>query len=470
MLDKFRDECGVVGLFGRAEASTHAYLALQSLQHRGQESAGVASAEGALLHRHRAMGLVSEVFTPAILAGLPGDRAIGHVRYSTAGSSVIENAQPLTMQSQGLSLAVAHNGNLINAAELRRELEADGALFTSSSDTEVLLHLITREKSGSLPERIARALARVEGAYSLVFLSPEGLIAVRDPQGFRPLVLGTFDGGGHIVASETCAFSLVEARTVREIEPGELLVIDAGGVRSSRLPRTGAQGRCVFELIYFARPDSEVFSRSVYASRRALGRALAAAQPCDVDVVIPVPDSGTPGALGFAEGSRRPFELGLIRSHYVGRTFIEPSQSIRHFGVRLKLSVVPGVVAGKRVAVVDDSLVRGTTARKIVRMLRDAGAAEVHLRLTAPPTRFPCYYGIDTPTRQELLASTHNPDEIARYVTADSVGYLTLDEMHSALRTERDGFCDACFSGDYKVPFPGAPQLVPLEVAGRALP
>jgi amidophosphoribosyltransferase len=463
MLDKFRDECGVVGLFGRTEAATHAYLALNSLQHRGQESAGVASSDGVTLHRHRAMGLVSDVFTPAVLAGLPGDRAIGHVRYSTAGSSVVENAQPLTMQSQALPIAVAHNGNIGNADLLRRELEASGALFTSSSDTEVLLHLIARETGGTLAQRIGRALAHIEGAYSLVFLSPEGLVAVRDPHGFRPLVLGEFEGGGQIVASETCAFSLVGARTVREIEPGEMVEIDANGVRSTQLHRASEGGRCIFELIYFARPDSEVFSRSVYASRRALGRALAASRPCDVDVVIPVPDSGTPGALGFAEGVRRPFELGLIRSHYVGRTFIEPSLSIRHFGVRLKLSVVRDVVAGKRVAVVDDSLVRGTTARKIVRMLRDAGAAEVHLRLTAPPTRFPCFHGIDTPTRQELLAATHGSDEIARYVAADSVGYLTLDETHAALSTSRDQFCDACFSGDYKVPFPDAPGLVPLR-------
>lgn len=462
MFDKFRDECGVVGVFGHTEASTIAYLALHALQHRGQESAGVVSSDGVQLRRHRAMGLVSEVFTPEVLEGLPGDRAVGHVRYSTAGSSVLENAQPLMMRDHGGQLAVAHNGNLVNADALRLELEEQGAVFSSSSDTEVVLHLIAREKEGALESRIARALERVEGAYSLAFLSADKLVAVRDPHGFRPLVLGKMKTGGYVVASETCAFALVEADYVREIEPGEVVVIDEDGVRSQRLSRTGPGGRCVFELIYFARPDSQVFSRSVYATRRALGKMLAEKQPCDVDVVIPVPDSGTTGALGFAEAIGKPFELGLIRSHYIGRTFIEPSQSIRHFGVKLKLSVVADVVRGKRVAVVDDSLVRGTTSRKIVKMLRDAGATEVHLRITAPPTRFPCYYGIDTPNRNELLAATHTNDEIARYVTADSIGYLTIDEMHAAAQGSRGEFCDACFSGDYKVRFPGHEKLVEL--------
>jgi amidophosphoribosyltransferase len=465
MSDKLRDECGVVGVFGHPEASTIAYLALHALQHRGQESAGVVSSDGTLLRRHREMGLVADVFTPEVLERLPGDHAIGHVRYSTAGSSVLENAQPLMMRDHGGQLAVAHNGNLVNADDLRAELEAQGAVFSSSSDTEVVLHLIAREKAPDLETRVAKALDRVEGAYSLVFMSADRVIAVRDPHGFRPLVLGKIRGGW-VVASESCAFNLIEAEYVREIEPGELVVIDAGGVRSRRLAKTGPGGRCAFELIYFSRPDSQVFSRSVYETRKALGKKLAQTQPCEVDVVVPVPDSGVAAAIGFAAEAGKPFELGLIRSHYIGRTFIEPSQSIRHFGVRLKLSVVADVVRGKRVAVVDDSLVRGTTSRKIVKMLRDAGATEVHLRITAPPTTNPCYYGIDTPNRNELLAATHTIDEIARYVTADSVGYLSLEAMHEAMKSNRDDFCDACFSGDYKVRFPGTTgQLVELKIA-----
>lgn len=463
MFDKLRDHCGVVGVFGHPEAATIAYLALHALQHRGQESAGVAATDGVQpMRRHRGMGLVADVFTPEALDGLAGDRAIGHVRYSTAGSSVIENAQPLMIREHGGPLAIAHNGNLVNADALRGELEATGAVFSSSSDTEVVLHLIAREAAAALEHRIARALERVQGAYSLTFLASDRLVAARDPHGFRPLVLGQLKGGGYIVASETCAFPLVEATFLREIEPGEVVVIDAAGLRSARLPAASQGGRCVFELIYFARPDSTVFGRDVYATRQALGRELAKAQPCDVDVVIPVPDSGSAGAMGFARQLGVPYEMGLIRSHYVGRTFIEPSQSIRHFGVKLKLSVVPNVVRGRRVAVVDDSLVRGTTSRKIVKMLRDAGATEVHLRITAPPSRFPCYYGIDTPNRNELLAATHGLDEIARYVTADSVGYLDEDQLYAAVQGDRHAFCDACFTGDYKVPFPGSDALVKL--------
>lgn len=467
MFDKLREYCGVVGVFGCEEASTLAYLSLHALQHRGQESGGVVSSDGRELHTHRGMGLVSDIFTPEVLEKLPGDRAIGHVRYSTSGSKALENAQPLIVREQGGLLAVAHNGNLVNAEEIRRELEADGAVFSSSSDTEVLLHLVARERGGSLEERISTSLNRARGAYSLVFLTSEKLIAARDPLGFRPLVLGKVRDGW-VVASETCAFDLIEAEFVREIEPGEVVVIDENGVRSLWLKPVERQGRCIFELIYFARPDSVVFGRSVYKVRRQLGRMLAKLHPADVDVVIPVPDSGVSGALGFAEEIGKPFELGLIRSHYVGRTFIEPSQSIRHFGVKLKLNVVDHVVRGKNVAVVDDSLVRGTTSRKIVKMLRDAGAKSVHLRLTSPPTAYPCYYGIDTPTRKELLAANHSVEEIARYVTADSVGYLTVDATHEAAATDRQGFCDACFSGDYRVPLAGPDALVALNVEQKA--
>jgi amidophosphoribosyltransferase len=458
MLDKFRDHCGVVAVWNNPEASTMAYLGLHALQHRGQESAGVVASDGQRLRQYRGMGLVADVFDPERLEGLSGSAAIGHVRYSTAGSSAIENAQPLMMRIQGGQLAVGHNGNLVNADAIRAELEGQGAVFASSSDTEVILHLIAREKDGPLEARIARALERVEGAYSLVFLAADRLVVARDPLGFRPLCLGRLKDGW-VVASETCAFNLIDAELVREVEPGEVLVIDDAGVRSQRLAPAPRGGRCVFELIYFARPDSDVFGRSVYQTRRALGRQLAREQPADVDVVVPVPDSGVGGALGFAAQLGRPFELGLIRSHYVGRTFIEPRDSIRHFGVKLKLSPVRDVVEGRRVAVVDDSLVRGTTSRKIVKMLRAAGAREVHMRITAPPTRYPCYYGIDTPNRDELVASSHAVDEIARYITADSLGYLTVEGMHAAARSDREGFCDACFTGDYRVPLGGLVEL-----------
>ena len=463
MFDKLKDHCGVVGVFGHPEASTMTYLGLHALQHRGQESAGIVASEGLRLRQHRAMGLVGDIFTPDVLSLLGGDRAIGHVRYSTAGQSSIENAQPLVIREQGGQLAVAHNGNLVNADELRKELEAKGAIFSSSTDTEVILHLIAREKDAPVEQRIARALEQVQGAYSLVFMTPDKLIIARDPHGFRPLVVGKLPNGAWIAASETCAFNLVEAEYVREIEPGEILVVDATGARSLYMKKAERGGRCVFELIYFARPDSRVFDRSVYGVRRELGRVLARTQPAEVDVVIPVPDSGVAGAMGFAEEMHVPFELGLIRSHYVGRTFIEPSQSIRHFGVKLKLSVVADVVRGKRVAVIDDSLVRGTTSRKIVSMLRAAGAKEVHLRITAPPTAYSCYYGIDTPNREELLAANHSIEEIAQYVTADSIGYLTIEAMHEAAKSSRDEFCDACFSGDYRIPVGPTGQLIQLR-------
>lgn len=461
MFDELKEKCGVVGVFGAPEASTLAYLALHALQHRGQESAGVVASDGKTLRPHRAMGLVADIFTPRVLETLPGQHAIGHVRYSTSGDSALENAQPLFIRQGGGQLAVAHNGNLVNAEEIRRDLEAQGAIFSSSSDTEVVLHLIARSNAPTLEERIVQALEPVQGAYSLVFLSADKLVACRDPLGFRPLWMGRVRDGW-VFASESCAFPLIEAEAVRELEPGEVVVVDANGVRSLHLPKAPRGGQCVFELIYFARPDSTIFGRGVYESRRSLGRKLAVVQPAPVDVVIPVPDSGVPGALGYADGLGVPFGLGLIRSHYVGRTFIEPSQSIRHFGVKLKLGVVADIVRGKRVAVVDDSIVRGTTSRKIVKMLRDAGAREVHLRITAPPTRWPCYYGIDTPNRNELVAANHTVDEIATYVTADSVGYLSVDEMHAALRSEPSRFCDACFSGDYRVPFPASDALVQL--------
>jgi len=457
--DKFHDECGVFGVFGHAEAANLAYLGIHALQHRGQESAGIASWDGSQIHLHKAMGLVADIFDQQAIAGLPGSSAIGHTRYSTAGQSNLANAQPMVARTPVGQVAVAHNGNLVNAEELRAQLADRGALFHGTSDTEVIVHLLAHQREGTIEDRIRGALANVRGAYSLLFLTERGIIAVRDPLGFRPLVLGRLKDGAAVFASETCALDLIEAEYIREIEPGEMVVADDKGLRTvQRMPPQRA-GKCIFELIYFARPDSQVFGRSVYATRKELGRRLAIEAPVEADVVIPVPDSGVPAALGYSEQSGIPYDLGLIRSHYVGRTFIEPSQSIRHFGVKLKLNPVPHVVRGKRVIVVDDSIVRGTTSRKIVKMIRDAGAREVHLRISAPPTRWPCYYGIDTPVRSELIAASHTEKEIARYVTADSLGYLSREGMHEAAKAEARSFCDACFTGEYLV------QLTPPETS-----
>ncbi len=453
--DHFHDQCGVFGIFGHTEAANLAYLGLHALQHRGQESAGIVTSDGRQLHAHRAMGLVQDAFQESQLARLPGAMAIGHVRYSTTGSSDLKNAQPFAVDYARGSLAVAHNGNLTNADEVREELEASGSIFQSSSDTEVLVHLVARSKKGSLEERVLDALSQVQGAYSLVFLTEDTLVVARDPRGIRPLCLGILKDA-HVVASEPTAFDLIGAEFVRDVEPGELLVIDASGLKSTRLPEKAERQMCVFEYVYFARPDSTLGGRSVYEVRKALGATLAREAPIEADVVIPVPDSGVPSAVGYAAALKIPFEMGLIRSHYVGRTFIEPQQSIRHFGVRLKLNPVESILRGKRVVVLDDSIVRGTTSRKIVKMVRDAGAREVHLRISSPPTQWPCYYGIDTPTRRELIASSHAVDEIARYITADSLAYLSLDGMLGAVAGptgDREGYCHACFSGRYAIPF-----------------
>lgn len=450
MRDGFHDECGVFGIWGHPEAANLTYLGLHALQHRGQESAGIVTTDGAALHAHRGLGLVADVFGAEALARLPGEAAIGHVRYSTAGGAGIKNAQPFAVEYADRALAVAHNGNLMNAEERRRELQEQGSIFVSSSDTEVIVHLIARSRERDLMARVSDALRRVEGAYSLLFLTEDRMIGVRDPRGFRPLILGRIKNA-HVLASETCALDLIEAEYLREIEPGEAVVIDREGVRSYRPFEKVEPARCVFEHIYFARPDSVLFGKSVYASRVRLGRQLAAEQPADADLVIPVPDSGVPAAIGYAEQSGIPFGMGIVRSHYVGRTFIEPQQSIRHFGVKLKLNALGEVLRGKRVVVVDDSIVRGTTSRKIVHMLRAAGAVEVHLRISSPPTGWPCFYGIDTPTRQELIASSHSVEEIQRFVTADSVGYLSVPGMHEAVSGDGDGYCDACFTGRYPV-------------------
>ncbi len=450
--DKFHDECGLFGVWNHAEAANVAYLGLYALQHRGQESAGIAATDGHAFHVEKAMGWVADVFSRERLKRLPGHRAVGHVRYSTAGSSNLRNAQPITARTAHGPVAIAHNGNLVNAEALRDELERDGAVFQSSSDTEVILHLLARAEGATLADQLAAALARVKGAYTLLLLTPDSVIAVRDPSGFRPLSLGRL-ADTWLLASETCALDLMEARVVRDVEPGEILVVDEQGLHSLKPFRPAARLQCVFEYVYFARPDSVLWGRNVHGVRKALGHQLAREHPVEADIVIPVPDSGVGAALGFSEESATPYDSGLVRNHYVGRTFIEPQQGIRHFGVKVKLNPNREVLAGRRVVVVDDSIVRGTTSRKIVKMIRSAGAREVHVRISSPPIQWPCYYGIDTPTRKELIGSSHRVEEIQRYLGADSLGYLSLDGMLKATGSDPSHFCHACFSGQYQVGF-----------------
>ncbi|PLX93239.1 MAG: amidophosphoribosyltransferase [Desulfuromonas sp.] len=459
MFDKFEDECGVFGIYGHPEAANLTYLGLYALQHRGQESCGIVASDGISLRAYRKKGLVADAFkNNAVFDKLPGNSAIGHVRYSTAGGNDIKNVQPIMVDYVRGSIAIAHNGNLVNAQELRNELEQLGSIFSTIADTEVIIHLLARAQSDSLADRVVDALRRVRGAYSLVFLTETRMVAVRDPNGFRPLILGKLDGA-YVVASETCALDLIEAEFIRELDPGEMIVVDKDGLHSYHPLEETKPSPCIFEYIYFARPDSTIFGREVYGVRKEYGRQLAREYPVDADVVVAIPDSGVPAAIGYAEESGIPFELGLIRNHYVGRTFIEPQQSIRHFGVKIKLNPVREVIEGKRVVVIDDSIVRGTTARKIIKMIRNAGAKEVHVRISSPPTSYPCYYGIDTPTRTELIASSHSVEEINRYVTSDSLGYLSVEGLHKATGGCDGGscegqFCTACFSGSYPVKFP----------------
>jgi amidophosphoribosyltransferase len=473
--------CGVFGVWGHPEAANITYLGLHALQHRGQESAGIASTDRSRLYAHRAMGLVQAGFTSTELVELKGDAAIGHVRYSTAGTSHLKNAQPLAVDYASGSIALGHNGNLTNHDALRAELEAAGSIFQSGTDTETIVHLFARSNMAGVEDRLVDALSKVEGAYSLLLLTEKKLIAVRDPMGIRPLVLGRMFRGERelfLVASEPTSFDLIGAEMIRDVRPGEVLVIDDGGVKSFFPFESKERAMCLFEYVYFARPDAILEGASVYEVRTELGRRLAEEHPLpngDGDgIVVPVPDSGVPAAIGFAEASGLPFQMGLIRSHYVGRTFIEPQDSIRHFGVRLKLNPNRAVLKDKRVIVVDDSVVRGTTSRKIVKMIRDAGAREVHVRVSSPPTKWPCFYGIATPTREELIAATQSAEQIAQFLEADSVGYLTLAALvgacdavqgvpsrqaHSALSAaeSKHNFCHACFSGEYPVPIPTAP-------------
>src|SRR5580698_3117722 len=453
MLDKFKDECGVFGIFGHPEAANMTYLGLYALQHRGQESGGIAASDGAQVRVSRAMGYVADVFDTETLAGLPGTLAVGHVRYSTAGTSQLLNAQPILIDCAHGQIAIGHNGNLINAQELRHELVRQGSIFQSSSDTEVVLHLYARSKATTVEDAIIESVRQAQGAFSFVLLTRDKLVAVRDPHGFRPLALGRL-GDAMVVCSETCAMDLIGATYIRDVEPGEVLVISAQGMRSLKPFAPAPLAHCIFEHVYFARPDSYVFGKSVNEVRTNLGRILAIEQPVDADVVVPVPDSGVCAAMGYAEESGVPLRMGLIRNHYVGRTFIEPQSAIRHFGVRVKLNPVRSILDGKKVILVDDSLVRGTTSRKIVKMVRAAGAREVHVRISCPPTISPCFYGVDTPRRSELIAATHSLEEIRRYIGADSLAYLSLDGLLSAVGSARKSYCTSCYTGHYPVAFP----------------
>ena len=454
-LDKFHEECGIFGIFGHPEAANLTYLGLYGLQHRGQEGAGITVSDGRNLVTEKGLGLVADIFTEKRLKRLPGDIAIGHNRYSTAGGGGIKNVQPIAANFAMGSLAIAHNGNLVNADELRKELEDEGAIFQSTSDSEVMLHLMAHSKATDFNEMVIGALKNVTGAFSLLILREKEIIAVRDSYGVRPLSLGMFDGA-YVVASETCALDLIGAEYIRDIEPGEMLIINDNGLQSIKALTGSDRAQCIFEYIYFARPDSNIFGyNNVNQIRKAFGRRLAKESGVDADIVIPVPDSGVPSAIGYSEQSGIPFDFGLVRNHYIGRTFIEPKQSIRHFGVKIKLNPVRDLLEGKRVVVVDDSIVRGTTSKKIVKMIREGGGAkEVHIRISSPPCVGPCYYGIDTPTRQELIAATHSVEEIRRFTTADSLAYVSLEGIKD-LVDNKDDYCTACFDNKYPIEFPG---------------
>jgi amidophosphoribosyltransferase len=456
MFDKFREECGVFGIFGHEEAARLTYLGLYSLQHRGQESAGIVSSDGVRLYAERGMGHVSEIFREDNLTRLQGNSAIGHVRYSTAGKVSINEAQPFSVKCSFGQIALCHNGNLPDATEARLQLECEGAIFSSTSDTEVVLHRIARSRAANLIEAIVEALIQDEGAFSMLFATPEAIIAVRDPRGFRPLCMGRL-AEATVFASETCAFDLIGAQYIRDVEPGEVLIVDSKGLHSLHPFPQKPIKHCVFEHVYFARPDSIVFGRSVNKSRHLLGRYLARECPADADLVVPVPDSGVAAAIGYASESGLKFRFGLVRNHYIGRTFIEPRSQIRHFGVKIKLNPVRDLIEGQRVVLIDDSIVRGTTSQKIVKMVRDAGAREVHMRISCPPTIGPCYYGVDTPTHEELIAAQYSIDEICKFIGADSLGYLSMKGLLEACGEtggdpNESRFCTACYTGRYPTP------------------
>ena len=446
--DKLREECGVFGIYGHAEAARLTYLGLYALQHRGQESCGIAVSDGGRLVAERDMGYVSDSFDQPRLDRMPGPSAIGHVRYSTAGEVSLRECQPFLVTCQHGQIAVCHNGNLPFAREERKKLEREGAIFSSTSDTEVVLHGVARSRAASVAEAIPEVLRDTEGAFSMLFLTPTELIAIRDPRGFRPLALGRLDDAW-VIASETCAFDLIDAKYVRDIEPGEMVVINQEGLRSSHPLSSQKHAMCIFEHVYFARPDSLIFGQSVNRSRHKMGKRLAIEQPVDADLVVPVPDSGVPAAIGYAAQSGLAFRFGLVRNHYIGRTFIEPKQSIRSFGVRIKLNPVRDLIEGKRIVLIDDSIVRGTTSKKIVRMVREAGAKEIHVRISCPPTISPCYYGVDTPNKSELIAANYSIEGIRDFIEADSLGYLSLEGMLEATGLNTDESCVACWNEKY---------------------
>jgi amidophosphoribosyltransferase len=466
--DKFREECGVVAIYGHPEASKLAYLGLYALQHRGQESAGISTTDGKEIHTRKAMGHVADIFTNDVLSDLPGDHSIGHTRYSTAGATVILNAQPFSVACNKGLIAVAHNGNITNALELRRELEEQGAIFQANSDTEVVLHLVAHSRERTLAGALRDALLQLEGAFSLVFLAQDRIIVARDPHGFRPLAMGQKSATGkkhcYVFASETCAFDLIDAVYLNDVQAGEMVIVGPEGVTRERYAPEQPLSQCVFEHVYFSRPDSIVFGRPVQQSREMLGRLLAREAPADADIVVPVPDSGVSAALGYAGESGLPYRQALIRNHYVGRTFIEPSQAIRDFGVKLKLNPIRHLLDGKRVILVDDSIVRGTTSRKIVRMVRQAGAREVHLRISCPPTISPCFYGVDTPNKRELIAANSSVEEIRRFVEADSLAYLSLRALRESVGDDGSQFCYACYTGDYPTELTDHNRLVSIQL------
>ncbi|MDA8162424.1 MAG: amidophosphoribosyltransferase [Desulfobacteraceae bacterium] len=448
---KVREECGVFGIYGHPEAAKLTYFGLYALQHRGQESAGIISSDGKNVKEFKAMGLVSEIFNEARLKELRGHLAVGHVRYSTTGSSILQNAQPFCVRHSGCTIALAHNGNIVNAGMIRDELEARGSIFQTTMDSEVMVHLLARAGIRGLDEAIAYMMERVKGAYSVIIGTENSLIGLRDPLGFRPLCIGRL-ADAYVLASETCALDLIQAEYIRDVEPGEVVVIDKNGLKSFNVAASGRRAHCIFEFIYFARPDSYIFGQNVYIFRKTLGAALAEETGIDADLAMPFPDSGNYAAVGYAQASGIPLELAVIRNHYVGRTFIQPSQSMRDFGVRVKLNPVKDMIRGKRVIIVEDSIIRGTTSLTRIRAIRDAGAREITMLVSCPPTRFPCYYGIDFSTKGELIAENHSVEEIRRFLELDRLHYLSIETMLRSAGGDPGRFCLACFNGQYPVP------------------
>ncbi|MCK4839801.1 MAG: amidophosphoribosyltransferase [Desulfobulbaceae bacterium] len=449
--DRPRDECGVCGIYGHEDAAKLSYFGLYALQHRGQESAGIVSSDGKKIHQHRGMGLVPEVFNEEILQALIGHLSIGHVRYSTTGASAVINAQPFTATHLGCTLSVAHNGNLVNIRALREELEQHGSIFQSTMDSEVVIHLMARHSQLGFEQAILKTVSKIKGAYSMLLMTEDKIVAVRDPNGFRPLCLGKLSNGSYVVASETCALDLIEAAYIRDIEPGEILIIDSTGLKSLYMDKAERQSCCIFEHVYFARPDSDIFGFNVYQSRKRMGEILARECKVDADFVMPFPDSGNYAAIGYSQASGIPLEMGVIRNHYVGRTFIQPTQSMRDFSVRVKLNPIRTFLEGKKVIIIEDSIIRGTTGRSRVKSLKDVGVKEVHMMISCPPTRNPCYYGIDFPSGGELIANAKTIDEIRDHLSLDSLHYLSIDGLVEATGISADNFCLACFNGDYPI-------------------